>query len=190
MPRSKTSQYGKNLERTRVAGQGLSRIIHFLNRVIRLSGYRHAVQCGKRSLCVPSEEVFYANHQPADATYRMDAIGPISIAGSQSSILQQRDGTTSTLTPLGEREAIYSDAHGSKGITHLGFGLPSHTFSSPHGGVTGSVTPFGTPTPPNLITPAPVLPLQPKGMATPYSQPPASSGGPGGYSGFGRRSGR
>ena len=116
--------------------------------------------------------------------------GPISIAGSQSLILQQRDGTTSTLTPLGEREAIYSDAHGSKGITHLGFGLPSHTFSSPHGGVTGSVTPFGTPTPPNLITPAPVLPLQPKNMATPYSQPPASSGSPGGYSRFGGRSGR
>ena len=117
-------------------------------------------------------------------------IGPVSIASSQPSILQQRDGTTSTLTPLGERDAIYSDPHGGKGVAPLGSGLPSHTFSAPHGEVPGSVTPFGTPTPPNLVTPAPVLPLQPRGMATPYSQPPASSGSPGGYSGFGGRSGR
>jgi hypothetical protein len=74
-------------------------------------------------------------------------LGPVSIAGSQPSILPQRDGTTSTLTPLGERDAIYSDAHGGKGVTHLGSGIPSHTFSSPHGAVPGSVTPFGTPTP-------------------------------------------
>lgn len=117
-------------------------------------------------------------------------LGPVSIAGSQPSILQQRDGTTSTLTPLGEQDAIYSDAHGNKGVTHLGSGLPSHTFSSPHGALPGSVTPFGTPTPPNLVTPAPLLPLQPRGMATPYPQPPASSGSPGGYSRFGGRSGR
>jgi hypothetical protein len=58
-------------------------------------------------------------------------LGPVSIAGSQPSILPQRDGTTSTLTPLGERDAIYSDAHGGKGVTHLGSGIPSHTFSSP-----------------------------------------------------------
>ncbi|MGB5040238.1 MAG: hypothetical protein WBO67_04765, partial [Nitrospira sp.] len=102
----------------------------------------------------------------------------------------QRDGTTSPLTPLGEQDAIYSDAHGNKGVTHLGSGLPSHTFSSPHGAVPGSVTPFGTPTPPNLVTPAPLLPLQPRDMATPYPQPPASSDSPGGYSRFGGRSGR
>lgn len=117
-------------------------------------------------------------------------LGPVSNAGSQPSILQQRDGTTGTLTPLGEQDAIYSDAHGNKGVTHLGSGLPSHTFSSPHGGAPGSVTPFGTSTPPNLITPAPVLPLQPRGMAIPYPQPPASTGRPGGYSRFGGQSGR
>lgn len=99
-------------------------------------------------------------------------LGPVSLTGSQPSILQQRDGTTSTLTPLGGQDAIYSDAHGNKGVTHLGSGLPSHMFSSPHGAVPGSVTPFGTPTPPNLVTPAPLLPLQPRGMATPYPQPP------------------
>ena len=59
-------------------------------------------------------------------------LGPVSIAGSQPSILQQRDGTTSPLTPLGEQDAIYSDAHGNKGVTHLGSGLPSHTISSPY----------------------------------------------------------
>ena len=103
-------------------------------------------------------------------------LGPVSIAGSQPSTFQQRDGTAGTLSPLDEQHAIYSDAHGNKSVTHLGSGIPSHTFSFPHGGVPGFVTPFGTPTPPNLITPPPLLPLQPRGMATPYPQAPSSSG--------------
>ena len=103
-------------------------------------------------------------------------LGPVSIAGSQSSTFQQRDGTAGTLSPLDEQHAIYSDAHGNKSVTHLGSGLPSHTFSSPHGGVPGFVPPFGTPTPQNLITPPPLLPLQPRGMATPYPRAPSSSG--------------
>lgn len=117
-------------------------------------------------------------------------IAPVSIASSEPAILQQRDGTTSTLTPLGERDAIYSNGYGNKGVTHLGSGLPPHTFSSPSDGVPGSVTPFGTATPPNLVTPAPLLPIHPRGMATPYPQPPASSGCSGGNSRFGGRSGR
>ena len=117
-------------------------------------------------------------------------IGPASKADSQPSIVQQRDGTSGTLTPLGEQDAIYSDAHGNRGVTHLGSGIPSHTFSSPHGAVPGSVTPFGTPAPPNLVTPAPLLPLQPRGMATPHSQAPASSGGPGAGGSFSGRPGR
>ncbi len=117
-------------------------------------------------------------------------IGPASKADSQPSILQQRDGTTSTLTPLSEQDALYSDAHGNKGVTHLGSGLPSHTFSSPHGGTPGTVTPFGTPTPPNLVTPAPLLPLHPRGMATPQPPAPASSGTPRGSGSFSGRPGR
>ncbi len=106
-------------------------------------------------------------------------IAPVSHAGAQPSLLQSPDGTTSTLSPLGGGEAIYFDAHGNKGPTHLGSGVPSHSFSSPHGAQPGTVTPFGTPAPPNLLTPAPLLPLQPKGMATPQPQTPAASNAPG-----------
>jgi len=50
-------------------------------------------------------------------------IGPVSIAGSQPSILQQRDGTTSTLTPLARiihecrREAFETEAR--RGCSHV-----------------------------------------------------------------------
>lgn len=117
-------------------------------------------------------------------------IGQLSVAAAQPSIIQQGDGMTGTLAPLGGHEAIYSDAHGNKGVTHQGSGLPSHTFSSPHGAMPGTVTPFGTPTPPNLLTPAPLLPVQPRGMATPQPQAPASSGSSGGGSSFSGRPGR
>ncbi len=100
-------------------------------------------------------------------------IDPISNADAQPTILQQSGGTTGTLSPLGNGDALYSDAHGNKGPTQLGSGLPSHSFSSPHGATGGTVTPFGTPRPPNLLTPAPLLPLHPKGMATPQPHTPA-----------------
>ncbi len=116
-------------------------------------------------------------------------IGLLSLADAQPSLIRQNDGTTMTLSPLGGHDAVYSDAHGNKGVTHQGSGLPSHSFSSPHGSMSGTVTPFGTPTPPDLLTPAPLLPLQPRGMATPQPQVPASSGSPGGSS-FGGGRGR
>ena len=99
-----------------------------------------------------------------------------STAYAQPSVIQQGDGTNGTLSPLGGQESIYSDAHGHKGVTHQGSGLPSHTFSSPHGALSGPVTSFGTPIPPNLLTPAPLLPIQPRSMATPQPQVPMSSG--------------
>lgn len=114
----------------------------------------------------------------------------LSPARAQPSVIQQRDGTTATLSPLGGHEAIYSDAHGNRGMTYQGSVPPSHTFSSPHGALSGTVTPFGSPTPPNLITPAPLLPLQPRGMATPQSQAPISSGASNGGSSFSGRPGR
>ncbi|MDP9131759.1 MAG: hypothetical protein M3M98_01330, partial [Nitrospirota bacterium] len=88
-------------------------------------------------------------------------VGRLSFADAQPLVIRQNDGTTITLSPLGGHDAIYSDAHGNKGVTHQGSGLPSHSFSSPHGPMPGTVTPFGTPAPPNLLTPAPLLPLQP-----------------------------
>ncbi|WHZ14575.1 MAG: hypothetical protein OJF52_001414 [Nitrospira sp.] len=117
-------------------------------------------------------------------------IDQFSIAQAQPSIIQERDGTMGTLSPLGDNDAIYSDPHGNRGVTRQGSGLSPHNFSSPHGDQPGTVTPFGTPAPPNLLTPAPLLPLHPRGMATPQPQPPASSGAPGGINSFSGRPGR
>jgi hypothetical protein len=93
----------------------------------------------------------------------------LSLVRAQPSLSQQRD------RPSG---------------THQGSDLPSHTFSSPRGTLPGTVTPFGTPAPPHLLTPAPLLPLNPKGMATPHPQPPVSSGTPGGTPSLNGRPGR
>lgn len=117
-------------------------------------------------------------------------ISPFSLASAQPTDIRQSDGISGSLSPLGGQEAIYSDAHGNKGPSHLGSGLPSHSFSSPHGATSGTATPFGTPMPPNLITPAPLLPLYPKGMAIPQPQAPASSGSPSGSGSFSGRPGR
>ncbi len=92
----------------------------------------------------------------------------LSMAHAQPSIMQQRDDTTGTPLP----------------------GLPPRTFNIPNRGMPGPVTPFGTPAPPNQITPAPLLPLQPRGMVTPQPQAPAPSGAPGGSGSFSGRSGR
>jgi len=100
-------------------------------------------------------------------------ISPPGKATAQSSPFQQSDGTAGMISPLGQGEAIYSDPHGNKHPSHFGSGLPSHSFSAPHGATPGTITPFGTPAPPNLLTPAPLLPLHPKGMATPQPQAPA-----------------
>ena len=117
-------------------------------------------------------------------------VGWFSLAAAQLSIHQQSDGTTTILSPLGGQEAIHSDAHGNKGVTHQGSGLPSHRFSSPHGAAPQSITPFDSPVPPHLITPAPLLPIHPRGMATPQPQSPAASGGSFERSPFSGRSGR
>ncbi len=109
-----------------------------------------------------------------------------STAHAQPTITPQHDGTSGMLSPSGGHDAIYADAHGHKGVTNQGANLPSPTLSTPPGGMSGAATPFGTPVPPNLMTPAPLLPLQPRGMATPRPQAPVSSGSGGGHSFSGR----
>lgn len=104
---------------------------------------------------------------------------PLCDASAQPFPFRESNGTTGTISPLGDGSAIYSDTHGNKNPTLLGSGIPSHSFSGPHGVTPGTVTPFGTPTPPNLLTPAPLLPLQPKGMAIPQPQAPAVPPTPG-----------
>lgn len=108
------------------------------------------------------------------------------IVYAEPSIIQPHAGTHGMRSPLGGQEAIYPDAHGHNGVTHQGSKLPSPTSSSPPGALSGPATSFGTPTPPNLMTPAPLLPLQPRGMATPQPQAPVSSGSGAGHSFSGR----
>ena len=117
-------------------------------------------------------------------------LSPLSHAGAQPAPFRDSHGTAGTVSPLGDGSAIYSDPHGSKNPTQLGSGVPSHSFSGPHGATPGTLTPFGTPTPPNLITPAPLLRLQPKGMAIPQPQPPAVTPPPGHIGPSGGRPGR
>ena len=105
-------------------------------------------------------------------------LGPFSHAAAQSSPVRQPDGTQGVLSPLGGNDAIYSDAHGNKQPTTLGPGMPSHGMTTFSGASPGALTPFGTPTPPNRLTPAPLLPLSPKSMATPQPQRPADPGLP------------
>jgi hypothetical protein len=110
------------------------------------------------------------------------------VIASESGLLRQRDGKAGTISPLGGEESIYTDPHGMGGVTHEGSGLPSHTFSGPHGAEPGSVTPFGNPHPPNRLTPPPLLPLNPRGMGMPQPETPRSIPGlPGSPSGRGSR---
>jgi hypothetical protein len=120
------------------------------------------------------------------------------IVHAQISVYQNSDGTSGTITHLGEDISIYSDSHGNTGtITNFGGGFQSYSFTSPQGGTTtGSITTFGSPAPPNNLTPAPVLPFTPNGtlMPQPRAAPvvPFSSGSssafgsPGGGGRFGR----
>ena len=106
-------------------------------------------------------------------------------AQAQTSIQQYRDGASSTITHLGDDVGIRSDAHGNGGPV-TGLDLPSSPGTIPHGDTkSGTVTTFGTPTPPNNLTPAPVLPFNPNRPLMPQSTAPASpSSGGGGR--FGR----
>lgn len=101
-------------------------------------------------------------------------LSPISDAAAQSSPVRQPDGTQGLLSPLTGGDVIYSDAHGNKQAATLG--------RSP-----GPLTPFGTPVPPNLLTPAPLLPLSPRSMASPQSRIPTAPALPGRLETPGRR---
>ena len=128
-----------------------------------------------------------------------------STSEAQISVFQNSDGTSGTITQLGENFAIYSDSHGNSGtIMSLGGGFQSYSFTSPQGEMkSGTITTFGSPTPPNNLTPAPVLPFNPHGPIMPREQvapmvpfTPSSPAGPGsgfgtyGHSGSGGRFGR
>lgn len=91
---------------------------------------------------------------------------------AEFSIFQGSDGTSGTITDLGNGFRIYSDSHGNSGtITDFGGGFQSYSFTTPQGQMkSGSITTFGSPTPPNNLTPTPVLPFNPHGSIMPREQ--------------------
>jgi hypothetical protein len=101
-------------------------------------------------------------------------------------IVQHRDGTTGTITRVDDHIGIYADAHGNTNPLAIPDGMAGH--SDPHGSMPPpTATPFGTPAPPNRLTPAPLLPFNPNRplMPPPALVPPAAAAPPGAGS-FGR----
>jgi hypothetical protein len=104
--------------------------------------------------------------------------------------VSRSDGTGGKLTQLGDDFGIYSDSHGNTGPVIQ----PARPSPGPHGNVATEVlTPFGTPVPPNNLTPAPVLPISPnrpppvqQSVAPSPSAPQQGFRAPGGSGRFGR----
>ncbi len=91
---------------------------------------------------------------------------------AQISVFQGSDGTSGTIVDLGNGFRTYSDSHGNMGtIMDLGGGFQTYQFSSPQGGSqSGTITTFGSPTPPSSITPAPILPFTPHSPVMPRGE--------------------
>jgi hypothetical protein len=103
----------------------------------------------------------------------------IGLAESRS--IQNHDGTSGRLSHLGDDIGIYSDPHGNQTIVAKP-GTESPIGLRPHGETeSGNRSSFGTPLPPNNLTPAPVLPFNPNRALSPAPSPnshtPSSGGG-------------
>jgi len=111
-------------------------------------------------------------------------------AWAQISVVQGSDGTSGTIVDLGNGIRTYSDSHGNRGtMIDFGSGLQTYQFTSPQGGgQSGTITTFGSPTPPSGITPPPILPFTPHSPIMPREQmapvtpfaPSSTFGSPGG----------
>lgn len=111
------------------------------------------------------------------------------VALAEVRVIQRGDGTSGTITHLGDNVGIYSDAQGNTGPVISPNGLAPSS-GGPHGDTApGHRTPFGTPAPPSNLTPAPVLPFNPNRPLVPQ-QPSAPSTAPGLGSSSGGRFGR
>ncbi|MDO9117407.1 MAG: hypothetical protein Q7U39_05585 [Nitrospira sp.] len=100
---------------------------------------------------------------------------------AESRIVQNHDGTSGHLSHLGDDIGIYSDPHGNQTIVTKP-GTESPIGLQPHGETeSGNRSTFGTPLPPNNLTPAPILPLSPNRALSPAPSPnshtPPSGGG-------------
>lgn len=113
--------------------------------------------------------------------------GPALLAGicqAGSGVVLNRDGTSGRLSPLGNDLGIYSTPHGDHTIITKP-GTESPIGLRPHGETeSGNRSSFGTPLPPNNLTPAPVLPFSPNRALSPPPLPNSQSpaGGTGRFS--------
>jgi hypothetical protein len=97
---------------------------------------------------------------------------------AEVAIVRHSDGMAGTITHLGDDAGIYSGSYGNNGPI-LNPGGPSSFSGGPHRDITSSAgTAFGTPAPPNNLTPAPVLPMNPNRPLLPQQPTPLSSSSP------------
>jgi hypothetical protein len=90
---------------------------------------------------------------------------------AESRIVQNRDGTSGRLSHLGDDIGIYSDPHGNQTIVTKP-GTEGPMGLRPHGETeSGNRSSFGTPLPPNNLTPAPILPFSPNRALSPAAPP-------------------
>lgn len=113
------------------------------------------------------------------------------VVRGEVSVLQRADGSAGTITHFGDDVGIYSDSHGNSGPIMIAPQGPGP--AGPHGKPSiGTAIPFGTPPPPNNLTPAPVLPmypnrpLLPQQPATPSAVAPLPGIGPSSGGRFGK----
>lgn len=93
----------------------------------------------------------------------------ICLAGS--GLVRNQDGTNGRLSPLGDDIGTYADPHGNHTIVTKP-GTETPVGLGPHGDIeSGNRSSFGTPMPPNHLTPAPVLPFNPNRALSPTPLP-------------------
>ena len=95
---------------------------------------------------------------------------PASSAGGEPGTVQSPHGHPGRMIDLGNGIGLQSDPHGEP----RPLGLPREPATpmppGPHGDVNQqAVTPFGSPLPPNRLTPAPVLPARPNSPLIPLA---------------------
>lgn len=96
---------------------------------------------------------------------------PVEISLAENRPVQNRDGTSGRHSHLGDDVSLYSDSHGTRTIVTKP-GTESPVGLRPHGEMeSGNRSSFGTPLPPNNLTPAPVLPFNPNRAISPPLSP-------------------
>lgn len=100
---------------------------------------------------------------------------------AESRTVQNHDGTSGRLSHLGDDIGLSSDPHGNRNIVTKP-GTESPVRLQPHSETEiQNRSAFGTPLPPNNLTPAPVLPFNPNRAvfpaAPPNRQTPSSGSG-------------